>query len=121
MPHANRDNAVNRGRVYRVDESAELLRNRAQRVSANRRSTVLPAPVFFFLFFPSSSTRNYRAKPSFLRVRPPFPLLFSFAPEKLEIFNLNRDQMDFPLTNYREQGKNSRVPTLSLASTNKKK
>lgn len=119
MPHANRDNAVNRGRVYRVDESAELLRNRAQRVPANRRSTVLPAPVFFFFF--SLPPPRETTKPSFLRVRPPFPLLFSFAPEKLEIFNLNRDQMDFSLTNYREQGKNSRVPTLSLASTNKKK
>lgn len=119
MPHANRDNAVNRGRVYRVDESAELLRNRAQRVSANRRSTVLPAPVFFFFFsLPPPRETTVPSLPSFVSV---LPSLFSFAPEKLEIFNLNRDQMDFPLTNYREQGKNSRVPTLSLASTNKKK
>ena len=77
---------------------------------------VVSLPSFFSLPPPRETT--VPSLPSFVSV---LPSLFSFAPEKLEIFNLNRDQMDFPLTNYREQGKNSRVPTLSLASTNKKK
>lgn len=102
MPHANRDNAVNRRRVYRVDESSGLLRNRAQRVPTNRRSTVLP---FFSLPPPHETT-----VPSLPRRSLSAPSS-SFAPEKLEIFNLNREQMDFSLTNYYQP---VRIPAFEL-------
>lgn len=102
MPHANRDNAVNRRRVYRVDESSGLLRNRAQRVPTNRRFTVLP---FFSLPPPHETT-----VPSLPRRSLSAPSS-SFAPEKLEIFNLNREQMDFSLTNYYQP---VRIPALEL-------
>lgn len=100
MPHANRDNAVNRRRVYRVDESSGLLRNRAQRVPTNRRSTVLPFfPFLLHTKLPSLPRRSLSAPSS------------SFAPEKLEIFNLNREQMDFSLTNYYQP---VRIPAFEL-------
>lgn len=103
MPHANRDNAVNRRRVYRVDESSGLLRNRAQRVPTNRRSTVLP-------FFPFLLHTKLPCLPRRSLSAPSSPSS-SFAPEKLEIFNLNREQMDFSLTNYYQP---VRIPAFEL-------
>lgn len=92
MPHANRDNAVNRGRVYRADESYGLLRNRAQRVPDEQTFHCSPGSRFFF---------------PFLLDKPSSPHSSLFAAEKLEIFNLRERTNDFFSTDY-STGKNSK-------------